>query len=221
MNISDLGPKDVLEEGAFEEYDKGIGFFFSELVQLNAILYLAEKIVNFPFDLFASRDNTIFFTIVMDSFYDSAILTITRLTTDQKGDLFTLPRFKNRVRDLVKPEFREAFDVYLAEARFDNGVIRLLTRVKDLRTHRIAHITRDFVSGNVKLFRPNLLELVELRNALNSLLNALAFNVEYQMLPIPYDDRVLRSNRSAIKTDIEEILDCIAKNSFYLHMPER
>jgi hypothetical protein len=121
----------------------------------------------------------------------------------------------------VKPEFREAFDVYLAEARFDNGVIRLLTRVKDLRTHRIAHITRDFVSGNVKLFRPNLLELVELRNALNSLLNALAFNVEYQMLPIPYDDRVLRSNRSAIKTDIEEILDCIAKNSFYLHMPER
>ena len=99
MNISDTSPKDILEEGAFEGYDKGIGIFFSELVQLNAILYLAEKIVNFPFDLFAGRDNTIFFTIVMDSFYDSAIFTITRLTTDQKGDLFTLPRFKNRVRE--------------------------------------------------------------------------------------------------------------------------
>ena len=191
MNISDLGPKDVLKESALEEYEEGTGFFFSELVQLNTILYLAEKIVNFPFDLFAGGDDSLFFTMVMDSFYDSAILIISRLVIDQKGDLFTLRRFRNRVRDLVKPELKGAFEAHLAETRFDKGVNGLLKRVRDLRTHRIAHITRDFYAGNIKLFRPNLLELVELRNALNSLLNALAFNVEYQMLPIPYDHRVL------------------------------
>ena len=38
------------------------------------------------------------------------------------------------------------------------------------------------------------------------------------MLPIPYDSRVLRHDE---KTDIEEILDGIAKNSFFLNMPER
>ncbi|HEY2922103.1 MAG TPA: hypothetical protein VGK77_24245, partial [Candidatus Binatia bacterium] len=53
---------------------------------------------------------------------------------------------------------------------------------------------------------------------LNSLLNALAFNVEYSMLPIPYD---ARARRPSEKTDIEEILDGIAKNSFFLNMPER
>ena len=82
-----------------------MGFFFSELVDLNTIIYLAEQIVAFPFDLFASRDNQTFFSVVMASFYDSAILTITRLATDQKGDLFTLARFKNKVRDLVKEEY--------------------------------------------------------------------------------------------------------------------
>src|SRR6266480_5140676 len=126
MNISELSPKDVLEETALEEYDDGIGFFFSELVQLNTIIYLAEQIIRFPFDLFVPRDNQLFFTMVMDSFYDSAILTITRLVTDQKGDLYTLHRFKHRVRGLVKPEFKIAFDSRLRNARFDKDLRTLL-----------------------------------------------------------------------------------------------
>jgi hypothetical protein len=38
------------------------------------------------------------------------------------------------------------------------------------------------------------------------------------MLPIHYDSRALRHHE---KTDIEEILDGIARNSFFLNMPER
>ena len=29
IDIHNLDPKDVLREGAFEEYDEGMGFFFS------------------------------------------------------------------------------------------------------------------------------------------------------------------------------------------------
>lgn len=88
IDISQLSPKDALKDGGFEEYEAGTGFFFSELVELNTIIYLAEQIVVFPFDLFVSRDNQMFFSMVMRSFYDSAILTITRLATDQAGDPF-------------------------------------------------------------------------------------------------------------------------------------
>ncbi len=42
MDISQLNPKDVLKDGAFEEYDAGMGFLFSDLVDLNTIIYLAE-----------------------------------------------------------------------------------------------------------------------------------------------------------------------------------
>jgi hypothetical protein len=217
IDLHNLNPKDLLNDDAFEEYDSGMGFFFSELVDLNTIIYLAEQIVAFPFDLFATRDNQTFFSMVLASFHDSAILAITRLVTDQKGDLFTLIRFKNRVRELVKEEFRPAFELRLKNARFDNKVSALLAKARDLRDHRIGHITRDFVAGNIRVFRPNLSELRELRDALNSLLDALAFNVEYAMLPLPYDDRV----RPRTKPDIEEILDNLAKNSHYLNLPEQ
>ena len=116
ITLSGLNPKDVLQDGAFEEYDAGMGFFFSELVDLNAIIYLAEEIVQFPLDLFIPRDSQIFFYLVMRSFHDSAILIITRLVTDQKGDLFTLLRFKNRIRELIKSEYRDAFEAVLKAA---------------------------------------------------------------------------------------------------------
>src|SRR2546425_2778845 len=119
IDVDALGPTDVLQDGTFEEYEAVMGFFFSELVNLNTIIYLAEQIVAFPFDLFASRDDQTFFSVVMASFYDSAILTVTRLATDQKGDLFTLTRFKNRVRELVKKEYRGPFELRLKETRFE------------------------------------------------------------------------------------------------------
>jgi hypothetical protein len=140
------------------------------------------------------------------------------LATDQSGDLFTLPRFKNRVRQLIKEKYRDAFDARLKEASFDSEARTLLDKAKELRNHRISHTTREFVVGNMKLFRPNISELRALRDALNSLLNSLAFDVEYAMLPIPYDSRVLRHHE---RTDIEDILDSIAKNSFFFNLPEQ
>jgi hypothetical protein len=217
IDFKQLDQKEVLQDGAIEEYDKGMSFFFSELVDLNTIIYLAERIVEFPFDLFVSRDDQIFWSVVMASFHNSAVLTITRLATDQKNNVFTLPHFKNRVLELVKEDFKAPFQRQLRKTRFDNKVSALLTKTKNLRHHRIGHTTRDFVTGNIKVFRPNLSELKELRDALNSLLDALAFNVEYSMLPIPYDSRVLPKR----KTDIEMILDSIAKESKYLNMSER
>ena len=102
MSMSELNANDVMEENGLNEYEAGMQFFYSELVDLNTILYLAEKIVQFPFDLFAHRDNTIFFDMVMRSFHDSVLLITTRLVTDQAGDLFTLLRFKNKIRALIR-----------------------------------------------------------------------------------------------------------------------
>jgi hypothetical protein len=217
VDFHQLDPKRVLRETAFEEYEKGIGFFFSELVTLNTIIYLAEKILAFRFDLFLSRDDQTFFSVVMSSFYDSAILTITRLATDEGADVFTLRRFKNRVLELVQDEYKKDFRSWLRRARFDKQVEELLTKARDLRHHRIGHTTNDFIAGRKRVVRPGISEIKELRNALNSLLDALAFNVEFSKLPIPYDSRV----RPQRRTDIEEILDNIARDSAFLNMPEQ
>jgi hypothetical protein len=220
MNFTNLNAKDVLEETRIKEYELGMNFFHSELVELNVILYLAEEIVHFPFDLFVYRDNTLFFSTVMRSFYESAVLLITKVATDQKGDLFTLLQFKNKIRDWVKPELKKEFDAHLKNLRFDAEVKNLLEKARGLRNHRIAHTTQEFISGGVTLYRPDIYELKKLRDELNSLLDALSFNVEYSKLPLQYDSRVIHPKGSNYKTDIEEILHSIVKDSNLLSLPE-
>jgi len=221
MDSSDLSAaKDVLIDSALFDYESGMRFFYSELVELNVILYLAERIIDFPFELFSHPDKTIFFSTVMRSFHDSAVLIITRLITDQSADVYTLRRFKNTVRELVKPEFKSSFEARLRETRFDGEVDALLKRLQELRNHRIAHATRGLMSGNMQVSRPTLSELKALRDALNSLLDALSFNTQCTMLPIPYDPNVVHPACSNDKTDIGDILDAIAKGSRLLNMPE-
>ena len=215
MNLADLSAKDVLDENGLAEYEAGINFFFSELVELNTFLYLAEKIMQFPFNLFASGENTVFFSMVLKSFHDAIVLSITRLVTDQGKDWFTLNVFKNKVRELIKPEFKNQFDERLRRARFDKEVDSLLKKTRDLRVNRIAHTSNAFILSSIPLYRLSMNELSELRNALNFLLNTISFNTEYVMLPMSYNQI-----DTGGQPDIEEILDCLARNSHVLNLPE-
>lgn len=222
MNITTLNAVDVLPQNALAEYEAGMGFFHIELVEMNVILYLVERIIDFPFDLFAPHpDETIFFSVVMRSFYDSVTLTITRLATDDASDLYTLLSFRSKVRILLKPEFQSAFDERLREARFDRGVKNLLERARRLRNNRIAHVTKAHIEGDITLSRPDLSEMKTLCEALNSLLDALSFSREHAMLPLPYSPHLVRSLGEEDKTDIEKLLDGLAKNSRMLNMPEQ
>jgi len=56
--------------------------------------------------------------------------------------------------------------------------------------------------------------------SLNILFDALAFDVEYIMLPLSYSDRVIHSAGGDSRSDIEKILDCIAMQSTFLNQPE-
>lgn len=221
MKFQGLKTEDIIEENGLAEYKAGMEFFYSQLVELNTIIYLAEKIIEFPFEIFAPHDKTIFFSVVMRSFYDSAILIITRLATDQKGDLYTLRRFKNRVRELVKSEYKADFDDNLNNARFNKSLEQLFEKARHLRLNRIAHTTNQYVQGKIVLSKLNINELKELRDALNFLLDRISFNTEHIMLPVPYDTKFVQRQKSNETTDIEELLDSIAKNSNILNMPEK
>lgn len=210
-------PEDVLEAGFVDEYKRGMQFFSSHLVELHTNIFILEKVLVFPFRLFAGPDQ-IFFRQVIINFYDVSILTITRVAADQAGDLFTLPRFKNTVVQHIKDAHREPFRKRMREVRFDEETEELLARAKAIRNQRIAHITQQFASNFFQ--RPleqlgfNLGELKSLRDRLTALLQALAINATYRMLPIGYDTDTSQS-------DIEQLLDGIAYRSRILRMPEQ
>jgi len=210
-------PENVLEAGFVDEYNHGMQFFYSHLVELHTNIFILEKVLAFPFRLFAGPDQ-IFFRQVIINFYDVSILTITRVAADQAGDLFTLPRFKNAIVQHIKDAHREPFLKRLKAARFDEETEELLVRAKTIRNQRIAHITQqftdDFFQRPLELLGFNLGELKTLRDRLTALFQALAINATYRMLPIGYDTDTSQS-------DIEQLLDGIADNSRILRMPEQ
>lgn len=220
-DLSTLDAKSVLSEGALLEYEKGMEFFYLQLVHLNTTIYIVDKIMEFPLGLFAEPDKTIFFNMVIRNFFDAGLLVITRLATDQSVDLYTLTRFKNRVRELVRPELVNLFDARLTKYRFDKKTTALLERARRLRNERVGHAKEDVVLGISEGARLNFSELKSLRDALNSLLDALSFKVDHMMLPIPYDPRVQHPVGSNHKPDIEELLDSVALNSALLNLPEK
>jgi hypothetical protein len=221
MKIHDLSAEDALQEDQLEHYIKGMRFFYSELVNLNVNLFIMDKIADFRFDLFTGIEERTFFRMVFQNFFHASILTITRVAADQGGDLFTLTRFKNSVRQAVKPKFKDLIDERLRSVRFDKGTQRLLEKAHELRTQRIAHALEEIALGNQKSTRVFYHELKQLRDQLNDLLDALSFNVEHMMLPVHYSKDVIHPKGVDSRPDIEKILDIIAFTSVILNLPEK
>jgi hypothetical protein len=208
----------VLEKGSIDEYKKTINFFWDELMKLNMNIFIIKKIFEFPFDLFCPPENKIFFSRVVWNFHENSVLIITKLATDVGGDLHTLLQFKNWVFNHIKSEYISDFRRKLRKVKFDLGTKKIFDKAKNLRDYAFAHFNREKLE-QIPII--SLSELEKLGNKLNSLFDALLFNAEYEMLPLSYSENVIRPKEVEHQTDIERILDLIAKNSELLNMPER
>lgn len=221
MALIHLSAQDVLIEGTLPEYKRAIEFFYRELVFLNTDIFILEKIFRFPFSLFVESDNMIFFQRVVDNFLTTSLLTITKVATDNGSDLYTIRGFRNRIRELVRPEYQEGFREVLRQSRFDQNIKNILAKAHDLRNGRIAHATQALAFHIPEQDRIDFAELVLLKDALNAQLNALSFNTDHLMLPIPYSSRIERPKGITYTTDITGLLDSIAQNSILLRLPEQ
>jgi hypothetical protein len=216
-DFSRLNADVVLKKGSIDEYQKNINFFWFQLTKLNTDIFIIKKISEFPLGIFCSHQNTIFFSRAGWNFYENSVLIITKLATDKGEDLHTLRQFRNWVLKQIKSEYRFDFRQKLKKVKFDLGAEKIFNKAKDLRDFVIAHLNRDKLEQLPDL---NLSELEKLRDKLNSLFDALCFNVEYEMLPLSYSERAIHPKGVDHRTDIEVILDLIAKNSDLLNMPE-
>lgn len=218
MNFAALDYRQVLVESAWSEYEKRINYLHLEqLVPLNINLYLAEKIISFPFDLFFGREDYFFFRVVVGNIYQVSLLTITRVTEVSKPD--SLLPFKNWVLTQLKDEYRKPFKQVLRENRFDVQTKDLLHRAVNLRNARYAHIDMNYSS-----FDRDWLSFGELRNLsdiLNSLISVVSFNVERLMVPINYHRSVIHPLGSDNRNDIERLLESYVRTSYLLNMPEQ
>ena len=134
MDVHNLDSKEALKESELAFYERGMEFFYGELVNLNVNLFIMDKISDFRFDLFTSIDQRTFFRMVFQNFFYSSLLIITRLAADQGSDLFTLPCFKNQIRQAIKQEHRNLIDTRLRQVKFDRGIQKLLEKTQEYRS---------------------------------------------------------------------------------------
>jgi hypothetical protein len=214
MHFHFVPVEDVLDESILQEYKQKIELFYLEhLVPLNTNIYILEKLLHFPFELFIDAHRSIFFPIIYQNTYQISLLIVSRLANDQDGDFLTLVQFKNWLTKNIRTAYQENFNAWIKKTRFDNETKKLLKRTQELRHSYIAHIKRvPSISTEENL---NLGELKNLRDTLNRLLDALSFNTDRIMLPIPY------AFSDGENTDIDDILDSVAKESPLLNAPEQ
>jgi hypothetical protein len=216
-----LETKDAIKSEFLDEYLRGIQFFHMELTYLNTNIFIMDYVLTFPYDLFVAADQSLFFRMVFQNFFYSSIMMITRIVTDTGSDLYTLPHFKNNLIDWIKEEYKDLLIDRLKQAKFDKDVRDMFERSRKLRTERLAHLQANIVLGKIPATKVVFGELKSMLKSLNSLLDAISFNVDMVKLPFQYASAESQRATPTRKPDIEIILDMIARKSHMLNLPEK
>jgi hypothetical protein len=200
--------ENMLKDDRVAEYSQQMKEFYLALVELNCNIYITERVLNFPYDLFAEgrTSNGFFFPLMVKNFLQASILLITKVATDKVSETTTLPKFRNKLWDMVKPEHQQTIQECLKAISFDQKTRKLLEKARYIRNTRIAHFIHNSTQERLTLS-----EIKALRDELNALLQALSFEAEYMMLPRSYERQ---------RSDVEWVIDSVARGSDLLNMYE-
>ncbi|MCD4684814.1 MAG: hypothetical protein K8S97_02620 [Anaerolineae bacterium] len=208
-----------MSEEAYTEYERGRGWFYRELVRLNMTLHILRHINAFPFRTFEIY-RPLFFQMVTWNLMDSALLAITRLMTD-KGDKHTLPRFKNRLqREWIKEEHHQDLVARLRKTKSNAEIRGLLKKARCARDACVAHLAQDFIEGKTQLDRLNLDDLFRLQDELNKFYTIITLKDSIGVVFLP-PEYYPKGGDSKPASDIDKILDSVARDSFIVNMPEQ
>ena len=222
--------EDLIYPEEVEKFENLQDFLDSQVYCVNAYISYIEKITSIPFAaLFhgSEPDQAFynFFYLVYTSFYESCVITMTRLLMDEGKDCCnTLPVIQTRVIcGMVKPEHRALFHKYLGSLRSDRKrVEKLKQSLKNLRNARIAHLLGDASEEDyLAEFRLQLDELKKLRDNLNKYYDALfnePFGRSTNKVPYFHDPQYLREHD--MDSDIDQLIAFAVDSSGILELPE-
>jgi hypothetical protein len=216
-DFTEKNPDEILEPTELDKYRVEMDHFYLKLVGLHVDMFILQKIVDFPFELFTSLEDGFFFNRVIQNFLKISVLEITKLAADS-GNVRTLVEFKNYMARAVKDEFKADYRQLLKKVKFNSRTKAILKKAKHIRNTRIAHSTSsnpvpaaDSISfGEIKVLVEELTKLFE----------AAAFSSGYEYLILSYSPKVRHPVGHDPRPDIEKILDCVARESEVLRMPK-
>ena len=221
MIASERKPEEVLDKAHLQEYEELHFDIWARLNQIEASIFVLERLEDFPFEYLAFDIENTFWNCVRWNFSGMAILLIHGLINDTEGNAIKITEFKNRIlREWITPTEKESYRKTLKAVKFSERVKEIGTRITDIRHKFLAHrlldpATRLPYSG---LQGVTCSELREICEAIKELFNACSFGAETLIPPIRYYCAAKGTSRDP--TDIEKILHLVAKDSDFLNEPE-
>ncbi len=169
-----------------------------QLVQLNSSLFVLEKIISFPWDLFFPKLSFPFWELILKNFYDMCVLILFRITENNSKKL----SLYHIIEEIEYPELKK----YLEEVEEVNKEVLMI------RHNEIAHLQTKWMT-NRKARQKYLLSIGKLKKLTENL--NMAFN---EICKLFNQGRELVLWK--LEDEIEEIIDSIVKQSPLIKMPE-
>ena len=217
-------PVRFLSEDWVATYESQLHLLWFQSMDLNASLYLLERITGFPFGVFAP-DDELFWTLVADALYEKSVMAIWRIAVDSAKDSLTLSHFRDElVRHLKDEQAKLIVFERLKAAGFDKRMRTIRREVTDLRHQWLAHFNQEVVCG-AREFRRGmpvipLDRLKAVGEAATEMIGAL--NLDGGLAPtyLDYSGLLGYPLGTDSRSDIERILDDLAERNGALRMPE-
>jgi len=212
---------DVIEASWLEEYEKQQNAIWWQLVNLNNNLFLIERIEEFPFNVFLPLGRT-FWTLTKKALLETCVMIIWRVILDTDSESLTLRRFKNQIlQHLHDPKMKQQLGTHLKNSHFENKIAELESKVTEIRHNYLAHLNKEMnTHPSPQEITEHPLAIAEIKDILNAsegLFDALCLNHGFHLWYMEYSNSV----REKRETDIDRLLDSVARDSAILNSPER
>lgn len=227
MSILRMRPGDVIDPCWLEEYERNIDAIWWQLTRLNGNMYVLKKMRSFPFGLFAPEPPPRhFWALVEKALIESSMMAIWRTAVDPQAQGLTLQQMRNKIhRHIHDAKHREEFKSELRSAAFRSSLSALAPKIESIRHNYIAHFNRQRNTSptpqQVKESHLLFSELEGYCNCVNSCFKLLCFGCWRAESVLEYDPGVIHPADIDSRSDIERLLDDVARDSAVTNMPEK
>lgn len=190
------------------------------LIRIDANLQILETIGRFPLRHLYAPQNNIFWTMVFWNFVHMSVILLHSLVSDKTKNAHTLPNFRNTVLNHLRTDsYIFAYRKRLNQTKLDKQLVPIRKKIIRMRHEVVAHRFLD-TQGCLKTPHIEGVSISELRKVfedIKRLFETCCFGSEYFTTLYP----PLVPGHKPPEEDIEQILELIVKNSYWLNTPER
>ncbi|MBZ0301862.1 MAG: hypothetical protein K8J31_19090 [Anaerolineae bacterium] len=208
-----ISPQEAIDPLWIEKYEKQRDKIWHQLVDYNSSLFLLQRIESFPFELLLpDPDDRIFWNLTKIALWERCIMIAWRVGVDDGNNTLTLKSLKNSIdKNLQDEKTRKQYRKNLKQGDFSNRIRDFSEKVRHVRNKYLAHIDREANTNpdpqDVIDFSLSSQDLQITLEIMRDLFDVICFNIQHSLWIWAY------LGHEKHKTDIDELLDNVARNS--------